>query len=959
MPSSFTEISTFEEKATEFKANAGQFNVDEALGIVECFVAGIGNKDSVGDVCLPGAFAGSLKRRKPRVVWGHNWNEPIGKVLDIYEVGPNDPRLPNKMKSAGIGGLYARVQFNLKSERGKEAFYSVVFFGEEQEWSIGYKTLDAVFDPSQQANLLKEVELYEVSPVLHGANQLTGTISIKSDKPIKDPKGGLTAAGRAHFKRTEGANLKPGVKGPADTPEKMRRKGSFLTRFYTNPSGPLVDEDGEPTRLALAAAAWGEPVPKTREAAAALAAKGRRMLERYNKQKTKADPGMDGDKCPIATTDVAVNIRNRQKAIETAGYGPLNPSEQNSKFWQKKADRWDVDIIDAKKQKCGNCAVFIKTPEMLDCIESGLAKGGELGNSAWDVIDAADLGYCEAFDFKCAAARTCDAWVAGGPITKTSSRSQKMEQMEKGLPMYMSAETASNTTMGRVAELAKALSERFSAPVKIRTADRDMVVFDVNNGGASITMRVTYYFDGDEFMFGEPQQVRAETVYIPANSPAGAMAGHAYREDDDDNNEYAHEYREMLRGLQEKPHGDCGCGCDGAGTCGVPSKPITWGMFKERTPGTHLFIRATGREKADAFEMVKSVCDYHGIELKDLEDGVAVPFIDSISDDGYEAIMTIAENMSDSFDAKSIGGKLRRAGRMAGGMMDRFDPNAIDADGDGTVQEGTRFARPTAPRNMPKIKPIEVPRPEEVPIKPPAPSKPSTPSKPTEVPQRPAVPAKRTISGSITGPGSMNEDDLARINRDAENVGRRLSGLPPKQEPRKFVDRFPNKPREFPASRKPSRNISGSMTSPVDLRTVGQQTDISDEIDKIFAMTNNADIYNATDDFAENLEDRLDDMKPGELEDALYELQEKAKRWEQYVYRSEFGSDEIYDRAINSDNAGVEKYLMRYADMTKREAKKEAQRLIDLAEVSPFIEGAMENAIRNIRARIKEMEKDD
>lgn len=108
-------------------------------------------------------------------------------------------------------------------------------------------------------------------------------------KPVlKDPKGGLTAAGRAHFKRTEGANLKPGVKGPADTPEKMRRKGSFLTRFFTNPRGPMKDEKGRATRLALSAAAWGEPVPQNMEDAAKLAAKGRRLLERYEKQKKKA-----------------------------------------------------------------------------------------------------------------------------------------------------------------------------------------------------------------------------------------------------------------------------------------------------------------------------------------------------------------------------------------------------------------------------------------------------------------------------------------------------------------------------------------------------------------------------------------------------------------------------------------------------------------------------------------------
>jgi len=116
-----------------------------------------------------------------------------------------------------------------------------------------------------------------------------GDLSHKgADKPrLRDPKGGLTAAGRAHFKRTEGANLKPGVKGAADTPDKMRRKGSFLTRFFTNPSGPMVGENGKPTRLALSAAAWGEPVPKNRSDAAKLAAKGRRLLERYENTKKK------------------------------------------------------------------------------------------------------------------------------------------------------------------------------------------------------------------------------------------------------------------------------------------------------------------------------------------------------------------------------------------------------------------------------------------------------------------------------------------------------------------------------------------------------------------------------------------------------------------------------------------------------------------------------------------------
>lgn len=128
-------------------------------------------------------------------------------------------------------------------------------------------------------------EYYSSSPTIKSGFR---DIDIKAAKArLKDPKGGLTAAGRAHFKRTQGSNLKPGVRGPADTPEKMRRKGSFLTRFFTNPSGPMKDEKGRPTRLALSAAAWGEPVPQDMESAAKLAAKGRRLLERYENSKKK------------------------------------------------------------------------------------------------------------------------------------------------------------------------------------------------------------------------------------------------------------------------------------------------------------------------------------------------------------------------------------------------------------------------------------------------------------------------------------------------------------------------------------------------------------------------------------------------------------------------------------------------------------------------------------------------
>jgi hypothetical protein len=42
------------------------------------------------------------------------------------------------------------------------------------------------------------------------------------------------------------------------------------------------------------------------------------------------------------------------------------------------------------------------------------------------------LGYCEIFDFKCAASRTCDAWVVGGPNTGEQDGEMEEEEYEEG-----------------------------------------------------------------------------------------------------------------------------------------------------------------------------------------------------------------------------------------------------------------------------------------------------------------------------------------------------------------------------------------------------------------------------------------------------------------------------------------------------------------------------------------------
>ncbi len=74
--------------------------------------------------------------------------------------------------------------------------------------------------------------------------------------------------------------------------------------------------------------------------------------------------------------------------------------------------------------RCGNCAAFDREPKMLQCIAQGMGEGS---GDPWGTIKAGDLGYCEIFDFKCAASRTCSAWVA-----KEEGEDEEGEEYEEG-----------------------------------------------------------------------------------------------------------------------------------------------------------------------------------------------------------------------------------------------------------------------------------------------------------------------------------------------------------------------------------------------------------------------------------------------------------------------------------------------------------------------------------------------
>jgi hypothetical protein len=241
-----------------------------------------------------------------------NWGGNIREMHAPIAVGKAVSYEPIVITGAD-GASYNAVKVEAYISKGAEDTWQKVLDGTLRSFSIGGKVIeksesaDKMFR-GKPVNIIKKYVLGELSLVDNPANALAiidivkvndeGLLKYaldcdldcqlaKAKQPLKDPKGGLTAAGRRHFKETEGANLKPGVRGAADTPEKMRRKGSFLTRFFTNPSGPMKKPNGEPTRLALSAAAWGEPIPQNRADAARLAAKGRRLLERYANSKKK------------------------------------------------------------------------------------------------------------------------------------------------------------------------------------------------------------------------------------------------------------------------------------------------------------------------------------------------------------------------------------------------------------------------------------------------------------------------------------------------------------------------------------------------------------------------------------------------------------------------------------------------------------------------------------------------
>ena len=159
--------------------------IDGAEGIVEAYVNSMGVIDHDGEVIQFDAFNASIEKGGQSVAWFHDQSSPVGKVIDAapielgYGDGSFDDDDDDRFRK---GKLKAVMQFNMNTQRGREAFADVQF-GSVKEWSVGFRSLDDNIERlsnGENVRVIKALDWVEVSPVMRGASPDTSTITSKS-----------------------------------------------------------------------------------------------------------------------------------------------------------------------------------------------------------------------------------------------------------------------------------------------------------------------------------------------------------------------------------------------------------------------------------------------------------------------------------------------------------------------------------------------------------------------------------------------------------------------------------------------------------------------------------------------------------------------------------------------------------------------------------------------------------
>ena len=150
-------------------------------GQFEALVSVVGNKDSYGDVVMPGAFDETLAEWKASgnpipVIWSHRYDDPdnhIGYVLDAAEKTID-----------GKTGLWVKGQLDTDPDAKRALQVARLLRGKRvTQFSFSYDVLDGAQVKSDALGdhyELRKMKLYEVGPTLIGANQETELLSAKA-----------------------------------------------------------------------------------------------------------------------------------------------------------------------------------------------------------------------------------------------------------------------------------------------------------------------------------------------------------------------------------------------------------------------------------------------------------------------------------------------------------------------------------------------------------------------------------------------------------------------------------------------------------------------------------------------------------------------------------------------------------------------------------------------------------
>ena len=141
-------------------------DLDEETGVFTGYAATFSKRpDSYGDIIDPGAFKKTLKEDRNRIVilWNHDIWEPIGKPLEIAE---------------DTKGLLVKGQLTLGVQRAREIL-ALMKDGVVSVMSIGFETIKQV--NMEGVRHLKELRLFDVSPVTFAANPEAVILSVKQE----------------------------------------------------------------------------------------------------------------------------------------------------------------------------------------------------------------------------------------------------------------------------------------------------------------------------------------------------------------------------------------------------------------------------------------------------------------------------------------------------------------------------------------------------------------------------------------------------------------------------------------------------------------------------------------------------------------------------------------------------------------------------------------------------------